>query len=130
MHMKKAEIEERLKQYRDSLRTMETDRWIGEYAEDATVEDPVGGPVHAGHEQMRAFFNGVRKGFKLLDIQPEMTVIAPPEAAVRARVRGVTTNDRELFFDLIATYKLREDGKFVQMRAYWDAGELAKKLKS
>lgn len=128
--MKKAEIEERLKQYRDSLRTMEADRWIGEYAEDATVEDPVGGPVHAGHEQMRKFFSGVQKGFKLLDIQPEMTVITPPEAAVRARVRAVTVTDRELFFDLIATYKLREDGKFVQMRAYWDAGELAKKLKS
>lgn len=128
--MKKEQVEERLQQYWDSLRTMEPDRWIGEYAENGAVEDPVGGPVHQGHEQLRAFFAGVRKGFKLLDIQPEMTIIVPPEAAVKARVRAITVKGRELFFDLIATYKLREDGKFVQMRAFWDAADLARKLKS
>lgn len=125
--MKKQEIEARLAEYREALETMETDRWVGQYAENATVEDPVGGPVHSGHDQLRTFFEGVRKNFKLLTIQPELTVIAPPEAAIKATVSGTTTKDFELKFSLISTYKFRDDGKVLQMRAFWDPSELGKK---
>ena len=127
--MNRKDIERRLAEYIEALKSMETDQWVGQYSETATVEDPVSGPVHTGPDQLRAFFEGVRKNFRLLQIKPEMTVILPPEAAVKAEVFGITKTGVELTFDLIATYKFAEDGKVQQMRAFWDPVALAKKLK-
>jgi steroid delta-isomerase len=118
--MEKKDIEKWLKEYRDAIRSMETDRWVGKFAEDATVEDPVGGPVHTGHDQLRAFFDGVRKHSKLLDMQPEFTVIAPPEAVIKFSVTNFTHSNAKIKFGGIGYYKFREDGKLIQMRAFWE----------
>jgi steroid Delta-isomerase len=127
--MTRAEIEVRLKEYVDSLRSMETERFVKEYAPEGTAEDPVGGPVIVGHENLTAFFNGVKKGMKLLDLTPELIIIAPPEAAVKWKTRGVMQNDKEAFFNGITLFKFAEDGKILQMRAFWDPREVAKQMK-
>ncbi len=128
--MTKKEIEQQLEQYREALKAMDADKWLGHYAEDATVEDPVGGPVFAGRDQLQKFFTGVQKNFKQLHIKPELTVILPPETAIKGSVTGITVKDVEVSFTLIATYKFRDDGRIVQMRAFWDPEELGKQLKS
>ncbi len=127
--MTKAEIEVRLKEYIDSLRSMEPERFANEYAEEGTAEDPVGGPVVRGRDNLVAFLKQVKKGMKLLDLTPEMTIIAPPEAAVKWKTRGVTQGDKEAFFNGITLFKFAEDGKILQMRAFWDPKEVAKQLK-
>lgn len=118
--MKKNEIEKRLSEYRESVKSMETERWVNEYAEDAEVEDPVGGPIHSGHEQLTTFFNNVRKGIKQLVIEPEVTIITPPEAAVKGTATALMKDGAKWSFPLISTYKFKEDGKIIKMRAYWD----------
>jgi steroid delta-isomerase len=118
--MDKKDIEKWLEEYRDAIRSMDTETWVGKFAEDATAEDPVGGPVHKGHERLRAFFGGVRKYSKLLDMQPEFTVVAPPEAVVKWTVTNTTVKDAKIKFGGIGYYKFREDGKLLQMRAFWD----------
>lgn len=129
--MDKQDIEERLKQYADSLRSMDTDRWLAEYAEDASVEDPVGTPAMVGHEQLRVFFDGLRENIEVLDMKPEVTIIIPPEAALKSTVTATAVNGSKADFELINTFKFREeDGKVVEMRAFWDAEKLAKALKA
>jgi hypothetical protein len=118
--MTKAEIEARLAQYRDALRSMNTERWVAEYAEDGVVLDPVGGPPHRGHKELADFFNGVRQNFKLLDMTPQFQVFTPPGAVVKWSVRAVPVQGPEFIFEGISTYRFREDGKLTQMHAYWD----------
>ncbi len=128
--MTKAEIEARINQYYDTLRTMETERWVAEYAPSGTIEDPVGGPVVAGHERLTSFFNNiVKKNMKLLDLKPELIIIAPPEAVVRWTTRGVTQAGKEACFNGISLFKFSEDGKVLQMRAFWDPEELTRQTK-
>ncbi|MFB3813384.1 MAG: nuclear transport factor 2 family protein [Terriglobales bacterium] len=128
--MKKSDIERRLAEYRDALRSMQTDAWVSQFAEDGSVEDPVGMPAHRGHEALRTFFDGVRKNFKLLDLTPELVVVAPPEAVVKWSTRGVTAAGAEITFQGVSTYTFREDGKVQQMRAFWDVNELGRLLKA
>ncbi len=118
--MTKEQIEARLSEYRDTLRTMNTEKWVAEYAEDAEVMDPVGRPAVHGHKELTNFFNGVRKHFKLLDMTPQFQIFTPPDAVVKWSVRAVPVQGPEFFFEGVGTYRFREDGKLTQMHAYWD----------
>lgn len=121
--MDKKQIEQWLEEYRDAIRSMDTETWVGKYAEDATVEDPVGGPVHKGHEQLANFFNGVKKISKQIVMEPQFSVIAPPEAVVKFVATNTTQKGFDISFDGVGYYKFGEDGKLIQMRAFWDLGK-------
>ena len=126
--MQKEQLERRLTEYMAAIRSMETDRWVGEFAENATVEDPVGTPEVRGHEQLRTFFDGVRKRLRLLDVAPEFVVVSGSEAAVRWSATSFTHNDLTAKFPGISAFKFREDGKILQLRAYWDAKDVARQF--
>ena len=126
--MNKGQLERRIVEYKESLRSMDTDRWLGEFAEDAAVEDPVGGPVIKGHEKLRAFFEQTRKVFKVLDLKVDFAVIIPPEAVVKWTTLGVTHSGLEITLQGIGMYKFREDGKLLEMRSFFDQKEVARQF--
>ena len=117
--MTREQIERRLEEYRAALRSMDPDRWVGMFAEDAEVHDPVGGQVHRGHGQVRAFFMEVRRRRKLLDMIPEASYITPPNgAAVMWSLRAVQRSGPDVTLKGISTYGFREDGKLTRMLVY------------
>ena len=105
--------------YWDVLRTMDTDRWVDLYTDDASVEDPVGGPIFRGKSELRRFFDGVKRSMTLLDLSPETIFFAPPQAAVHFAARAVPRQGPEFVLRGIVTYAFNESGKVTQMRAYW-----------
>ena len=120
--MTREQIERRLEEYRAALRSMDPDRWVGMFAEDAEVQDPVGGQVHRGHGQVRAFFMEVRRRRKLLDMIPEASYITPPNgAAVMWSLRAVQRSGPDVTLKGISTYGFREDGKLIRMLVYWSS---------
>ena len=120
--MTREQIERRLEEYRAALRSMDPDRWVGMFAEDAEVQDPVGGQVHRGHGQVRAFFMEVRRRRKLLDMIPEASYITPPNgAAVMWSLRAVQRSGSDVTLKGISTYEFREDGKLTRMLVYWSS---------
>ena len=120
--MTREQIERRLEEYRAALRSMDPDRWVGMFAEDAEVQDPVGGQVHRGHGQVRAFFMEVRRRRKLLDMIPEASYITPPNgAAVMWSLRAVQRSGPDVTLKGISTYGFREDGKLTRMLVYWSS---------
>jgi steroid delta-isomerase len=120
--MTREQIERRLEEYRAALRSMDPDRWVGMFAEDAEVQDPVGGQVHRGHGQVRAFFMEVRRRRKLLDMIPEASYITPPNgAAVMWSLRAVQRSGPDVTLKGISTYEFREDGKLTRMLVYWSS---------
>ena len=101
---------------------MDPDRWVGMFAEDAEVQDPVGGQVHRGHGQVRAFFMEVRRRRKLLDMIPEASYITPPNgAAVMWSLHAVQRSGPDVTLKGISTYEFREDGKLTRMLVYWSS---------
>lgn len=108
-----------LENYWDVLRSMDTDRYLDLYADDASVEDPVGSPVFQGKAGLRTFFEGVKRGVHLLDLSPVKIILVPPHAAVQFATRVVPRKGREFELPGIATYAFEGSGKVTQMRAYW-----------
>jgi steroid delta-isomerase len=92
------------------------DEIVALYAEDATVEDPVGSEVRTGHAAIREFYatlDGLEQETRLLALR-----VAGSEAAFHFEV--ITRADGATYtlapFDVMV---FDDDGRITGMRAYW-----------
>lgn len=91
------------------------------YAEDATIEDPIGSPVHEGHAAIRAFY-AKSAGSVTLKRKGPVCIAGNEAATLLAIVMGSGADRKAL--DIVSTMKFREDGRIQSMRAYWSFGAL------
>lgn len=103
--------------------------WLALFAEDAVVEDPIGvsaldptGAGHRGRAAIEAFYDNV------IDPNRVTFTIERSHAAGNevANVGTITTvmGDSTVHTDLVATYRVDDDGRVVALRAYWSIDEL------
>ncbi len=91
------------------------------YSEDGTAEDPVGGTIQSGQEELRNFYAGT-----VSRLQVEITGpirVAGKEAAV-PMLAELTMNDNKLYLDVIDVMTFDDAGKFTSMRAFWNPAEM------
>ncbi len=82
------------------------------YAEDATVEDPVGSEVHIGRQAIRGFYTAVEGAESKTEI---LTLrVLGNEAAYfwRLMIGGMT-------IEIISVMTFDDEGKIASMKAYW-----------
>jgi len=88
------------------------------YAEDATVEDPVGSEVHIGRQAIRGFYAVVEGG---AEIKTEVVTLRAlgNEAAFfwRLMIGGMT-------IEIISVMTFDDEGKIASMKAYWGPGNI------
>jgi steroid delta-isomerase len=101
------------------------DGYLGLFAPDATVEDPVGSDVAIGAAGIGAFWDGVRA--MASDIQLERTGTARIAAGQAAWPLRATTvlGDVRLAVDIIDVMAFDDEGRITSMRAYWDPADMA-----
>jgi steroid Delta-isomerase len=91
------------------------------YADDATVEDPVGGEVHIGRQAIRGFYAAVS------DVQRECELVtlrvAGHEAAFQFRLT-VTAGEHKMVIEPIDVMVFDAQGKVTAMKAYWSAADV------
>jgi steroid delta-isomerase len=87
------------------------------YATDATVEDPVGGEVHIGHESIRGFYSGLVAGGKF---ETEVVTLRAlgHEAAFFWRLT-MKAGDGGIRIEIISVMTFDGEGKIASMKAYW-----------
>jgi steroid Delta-isomerase len=94
------------------------------YADDATVEDPVGGgEVHIGRQAIQGFYaqaESVEKESELVSLR-----VAGNEAAFHFRLI-VTAGDNKLLIEPIDVMVFDGQGKVTSMKAYWSAADVRK----
>ncbi len=91
------------------------------YADDATVEDPVGGEVHIGRKAIHGFYssmNDVQRDCELVSLR-----VAGAEAAFLFRLT-VTAGDHRMVIEPIDVMVFDDAGKIAAMRAYWSAADV------
>jgi steroid Delta-isomerase len=91
------------------------------YADDATVEDPVGGEVHIGRQAIQGFYSAVddvERDCELISLR-----VAGNEAAFQFRVT-MTASDGRIVIEPIAVMVFDDDGKVKAMKAYWSADDV------
>jgi steroid Delta-isomerase len=82
----------------------------------ATVEDPVGGEVHIGHQAIRGFYSAmeaVARQCELVTLR-----VAGKEAAFHFKLT-VTAGDSKMVIEPIDVMVFNSEGKISSMKAYW-----------
>lgn len=107
--------------YLTALTTRDLDAILAIYAEDATVEDPVGATPLQGQAALRAFYERALA----MTLRPERTgsvKVAGREAAFAFTLR-MPDQGRQL--DIIEVMRFDDAGKVTSMRAFWGGGNVS-----
>jgi steroid delta-isomerase len=86
------------------------------YADDATVEDPVGGEVHIGRQAIHGFYSvleAVQRQCELVTLR-----VAGNEAAFHFKLT-VTAGASKMLIEPIDLMAFDGEGKISSMKAYW-----------
>ena len=98
----------------------DVDDLVSLYADDATVEDPVGGEVHIGSQAIKGFYSaiaGLQREAELVSLR-----VAGNEAAFHFRLT-VTAGDNKMRIEPIDVMVFDDRGKVSAMKAYWSAAD-------
>ena len=86
------------------------------YADDATIEDPIGSDLHRGAAAVRAFYEAAAGTVVMKQTGPVR--VAGDEAATPLLVL-IGPEGQQQALDIISVMRFREDGKIQSMRAFW-----------
>ncbi len=116
-----------------SMRAVEAgDRaaWLGLFAPDAVVEDPIGpspmdpsGQGHRGPEAIAAFWDSMI-GPNQVRFVIERSHVAGNEVANVGTITTRMPDGTVVHTDLVITYRVGEDGLVAALRAYWELDKL------
>ena len=87
------------------------------YAPDASIEIPVGGPVHRGIDAIRAFYAGNELAQTLEITGP--SCIAGNEGAVNMKAR-IARDGQLLELDVVDVVAVDDEGRLTRLRAFFD----------
>lgn len=108
--------------YIDAFDKSDPDAVVKIFAEDATVEDPIGTPIQKGHAAIREFYaNSMKTGAKLSLDTPVRTAegYAAFAFSVKLNMGG------EKVIQVIDTFKFNDAGKVIEMRAFWSPNNMS-----
>jgi len=114
-------ITDTVNRYLELIAKGSADELVELYADDATVEDPVGGEVHIGRQAIHRFYsavNDVRRECELVSLR-----VAGNEAAFQFRLT-VTAGEHRMVIEPIDVMVFDDRGKVTAMKAYWSAADV------
>jgi steroid delta-isomerase len=86
------------------------------YADDATVEDPVGGEVHIGRKAIRGFYDALPTVGAQADV---VTLRALGNEVAFYWALTVDLGDNKMRIEIISVMTFDDEGKIASMKAYW-----------
>jgi ketosteroid isomerase-like protein len=104
--------------------------WLGLFAADAVVEDPIGpspmdpsGEGHRGPEAIAAFWDSMI-GPNQVRFVIERSHVAGNEVANVGTITTRMPDGAVVHTDLVITYRVGDDGRVTALRAYWELDKL------
>jgi steroid Delta-isomerase len=110
----------------ENTERLDVEQWLATFAPEADSEDPVGTGVLTDNAGRRAFFEGLKAGFRRVSFDLHHVETAGPWVAVAWKGVAVNTSDVALDFSGIDVFQLGgDDERIVHQRGYWDPSRLA-----
>ena len=111
-----------VRRYVALLATGTADDLVAMFADDATVEDPVGGEVRVGRQAIHTFFSALEN----LDRETELVLlrVAGHEAAFVFNIT-FTTGDARMRLEPVDTVVFNADGRIASLRSYFAPSDVA-----
>lgn len=107
--------------YLQGWRDNDKQAWLALFTEDAALIDPVGAPAHVGRAAIAAFWDRVRATGMQMQPQLHRVVVCGDEVLASFTMRSLAGN-AGIDVDIVDIFKLSEDGRIRELRAYWDNG--------
>ncbi len=108
------------------------DGWLGLFADDAVVEDPVGpshfapdGNGHRGIAAITAFYDNVISMSESLKFNIAQSVECGDEVANVGELRITLPGGQSATVNLVNIYKVGPDGKLASLRSFWEQDKLS-----
>jgi ketosteroid isomerase-like protein len=97
------------------------EEWIGLFASDATLEDPVDGtPGRTGTAEIAEFWDSGIAMFESVQFNVHRVHEAPGEALVLADVSVRVPAGAGARYDAVVHYRIDGGGRIESLRAFWD----------
>jgi steroid Delta-isomerase len=110
------QITQTVTQYLELVSKGQADDIAALYADDATVEDPVGGEVHIGRAAVRGFYTNLENVKAQTDV---VTLRALGNEAAFHWTLAIDFGDNGMRIDIISIMTFDDEGKIASMKAYW-----------
>ena len=116
-------IRETIEKYWAAFSAGDKASWLALYADDATVEDPVGSGVRRGRDEIGAFWDESRALADSIELRGEVLNVCGDECAFAMEVRPTIGGD-VYSMTAIDVMQFDADGRIASMRAFWQADQL------
>jgi len=118
-------IRAKIDEYMAAFSANDRDGWVGSFAPDATLEDPVGTDVRTGHDSIGEFFDTSQASADSIRMALTGPVrIADGQAAFPFEI-SVTLGGAEMAMPVIDVMTFDDDGLITTMRAFWDISDMS-----
>jgi steroid Delta-isomerase len=117
-----AAIRATVERYWATFSASDRDGWLGCFAADAWIEDPVGTPRREGVEDIGAFFDQSHGAADSIELRGGLLTVCGTEAAFTMEVRP-TIGGTTFVMDVIDAMTFAVDGgeaRITTMKAFWD----------
>ena len=112
-------IRETIENYWKAFTTGDRDAWVALFTDDATVEDPVGTPVHRGKEAILGFFESAHSLADSIELRSlDITAIVGDQAAFAMEIRP-NIGGTMFVLEAIDVMTFADDGRITSQRAFW-----------
>jgi ketosteroid isomerase-like protein len=124
-------IEAVINEYFNSMTSMNAEKYINIFAEDAVSYDPVGEPPTKISEGYQDFIKLLQMSFDKLEAVKEHIFIAAAvnEAAVKWTMKGIGKNGKSVSFEGITIFEINDQHKIKITRAYWNPAIMVAQLR-
>lgn len=120
------QMKDAMQAYIDAFNRSDADGIVALYAEDATVEDPVGTPLKSGRDAIAAFYRYAIKSGALLALAAPIRASHGNAAAMAFDVQ-LNMPEGSAVIHVIDAMTFNDAGKFMSMRAYWGRSDMEMK---
>jgi steroid delta-isomerase len=118
------QIRATVQHYAEVFSAGDKEGYVGLFADDATLEDPVGAGVHTGTDAIGAFWDQTREMTAEIELRITGPIrVAGNEAAFPGEARP-KLGDAAMMVPIVDTIAFDDDGKITQLRAFWDFADL------
>lgn len=117
-----AKMEAAVHAYVAAFEAASADQVAALYAEDATVEDPVGTDKHFGREAIRAFYQGAMATGAKLRLEGPVRVVA--DYAVFPFSVNLHWEGADKRIDVIDSFRFNDANEIIEMKAFWGPGNM------
>jgi len=106
-----------VKTYIESFSQKNLDAIVNLYADNATIEDPVGTPLKVGHDAIREFYTGAVANGAQLELTG--TPRCAGDYAVFPFAAKLQMEGQQSHIEIIDIFRFDDNGKVMEMKAFW-----------